>query len=240
MNLIKLDATDSTNLFLKDLATVQQLPDFTVVSTHQQSKGRGQMGNSWHSEPGKNLTFSLLKFLEGLQPSEHFKITLAVSLAIFDVLDQLNIPDIKVKWPNDIMSGNKKICGILIENIIKGTTIEKTIVGIGLNVNQTYFEGLDHASSMKIQTGTTFDLEKLLSMLVDRLKIGLTNVETSKLHDTYEKRLFRRNVPTTFIDATQNSFLGSIQGVESTGQLKVKMENGQLKKFNFKEIKMVY
>lgn len=240
MNLIKLDATDSTNLFLKELSTVQQLPDFTVVSSHQQSKGRGQMGSSWQSEPGKNLTFSILKFFEGLQPSEQFKITLAVSLAIFDVLYQVNIPEIKVKWPNDIMSGNKKICGILIENIIKGATIEKTIVGIGLNVNQTYFEGLDQASSMKIQTGTTFDMEKLFTMLVDRLKIGLTNIEGYDLHDTYEERLFRRNVPTTFIDATQNSFIGSIQGVESTGRLKVKMDNGKLKKFNFKEIKMVY
>ena len=97
MNLIKLDATDSTNLFLKDLSMVQQLPDFTVVSTYQQSKGRGQMRNSWQSEPGKNLTFSLLKFFEGLWPSEQFKINIAVSLAMFDVLDQMNIPEIKVK-----------------------------------------------------------------------------------------------------------------------------------------------
>ena len=138
------------------------------------------------------------------------------------------------------MSGSKKICGILIENIIKGAAIEKTIVGIGLNVNQTYFEGLDHASSMKIKTGTTFNLETLLTTLVDQLKIGLINIGASDLHDSYEKRLFRRNVPTTFIDSSQNNFLGSIQGVDPSGQLKVKMDNGQLRKFNFKEIKMVY
>ena len=139
MSIIKLSATDSTNSYLKELSLEQTLDDFTVVSTELQLKGRGQMGSKWVSDKGKNLTISILKKLENFDVQNQFNLNCIVSLAIYDVLLEIKAPNLYVKWPNDILSVDKKICGILIENILKGRFIQAAIIGIGLNVNQTNF-----------------------------------------------------------------------------------------------------
>ena len=159
MQLIKLDATPSTNSYLKELMRELNLDDFTVVVCEHQTKGRGQQGNIWMSERGKNLIFSVLKYIEKVKTNNAFALNAVVSLAVYETLRTFKIPQVSVKWPNDIMSGNKKICGILIENTLKGNDLKKSIIGIGLNVNQEVFSELPHASSLKCETGLEFDLE---------------------------------------------------------------------------------
>ncbi|MGI9548205.1 MAG: biotin--[acetyl-CoA-carboxylase] ligase, partial [Flavobacteriaceae bacterium] len=133
MHLIKLDATGSTNLHLKKLWQDGSPIDWTVVWTANQHSGRGQQGSIWHSEAGKNLTFSVLKYFKNFDIRHQFRLNMAVSLAVFEALQQMDVPQIRVKWPNDILSGTEKISGILIENIVKAKERKATVIGIGLN-----------------------------------------------------------------------------------------------------------
>ncbi len=243
MQLIKLSATDSTNAYLKDLLFQNKIEDFTAVMAHTQLKGRGQMGTSWLSEPGKNLTFSVLvKSLE--EPvSEQFLLNIYVSLAIYDTLTQLHVPDLKIKWPNDIMSGHSKICGILIENILSGQHIQASIVGIGLNVNQLTFNSLPNVSSLKLLLGRSLDLDELLLSIVENLKSLLAKnkkMDRGNLFERYEAVLFRKDKPSTFKNQDDEMFMGFIKGVSSAGKLQILLEDNILKEFNLKEVKLLY
>ncbi|MCK0191334.1 biotin--[acetyl-CoA-carboxylase] ligase [Arenibacter sp. F20364] len=243
MQLIKLSATDSTNAYLKDLMFNNKIGDFTVVMAHTQLKGRGQMGTNWLSEPGKNLTFSVLvKSIDRLV-SEQFLLNIYVSLAIYEALSLLQVPDLKIKWPNDIMSGHCKICGILIENILSGQHIQASIVGIGLNVNQLTFNNLPNVSSLKLLLGRSLDLDELLSKIVENLKDLLGNSgagDRKDLVERYESRLFRKDKPSTFKNQDDQIFMGFIKGVSSTGKLKILLEDNVLEEFNLKEVKLLY
>ena len=142
MYIIKLNAIDSTNSYLKEMASVVFPKDFTVVVTELQTKGRGQMGANWQAEKGKNLTASVFKSLSSFSIYDQFYISMAVALAIFKALSTFEIPKLQIKWPNDILSADTKLCGILIENIIKNGKLNGTIIGFGLNVNQKHFNNL--------------------------------------------------------------------------------------------------
>lgn len=243
MQLIKLSATDSTNAYLKDLMFNNILGDFTVVMAHSQLKGRGQMGTNWLSDPGKNLTFSVLVKSLDSPVSEQFLLNIYVSLAIYDTLAQLNVPDLKIKWPNDIMSGHSKICGILIENILSGHHIQASIIGIGLNVNQLTFNNLPNVSSLKLLLGKTLDLDELLISIVENLKKLLGNHSKgghNRLFELYESRLFRKDKPSTFKNQDDEMFMGFIKGVSSAGKLMILMEDNIMKEFNLKEVQLLY
>ena len=142
MNIIKLNAIDSTNTYLRQLSMTEVVEDFTVVTANHQTNGRGQMGTQWDSQVSKNLMVSVFKDVSHLDLECNFYISIVVSLSILEALKTFNIKNLKVKWPNDILSENKKIGGILIENIIKQTKLNATIIGFGLNVNQTQFDNL--------------------------------------------------------------------------------------------------
>lgn len=242
MHLIKLDAIDSTNAYLKDLALQNQLEDDTVVYTPNQRKGRGQLGSGWTSEQGKNLTFSILKNFSNLQVSHKVWVNSLVAFAIIEVLQGMAVPKLRVKWPNDIMSGNHKICGILIENVLQGTQIRKTIIGIGLNVNQTVFEGLPNASSLQLLLKRPIVLEPLLlelsATISNRLK-GIAEIPWEKLKADYESLLYRKDIPTAFEDANGLQFMGIIRTIDQNGKLWVADEDGQVKSYGLKEIKLL-
>ena len=243
MQLIKLDATTSTNAYLKQLAQEKQLHDFTVVVSGEQTQGRGQQGNTWTSEKGKNLTVSILKYFDSIKINQGFDLNCLVSLAIYEVLKELSIPDIAVKWPNDIMSGNKKLCGILIENTLKGQFIKKSIIGFGLNVNQTLFNGLPNATSMKLISGVEYDLEDVFERIVRRLRYNLVQKYTANtylIRQEYEGVLFRKGSLSKFISTDSGEFKGTITGITSAGQLVVQNVNGGVEKYGFKEIQFVY
>lgn len=243
MHLIKLSATDSTNAYLKDLIFQNKIEDFTVVMAHTQLKGRGQMGTNWLSEPGKNLTFSVLLKSLKIPGADQFLLNIYVSLALYDTLTQLHVPDLKIKWPNDIMSGHSKICGILIENILSGQHIQASVVGIGLNVNQITFNSLPNVSSLKLLLGRSLDLEEILLNIVGNLK-GLLGHngkwDRNQLIERYEAALFRKDKPSTFKNQEDEMFMGFIKGVSGTGKLKVLLEDNILKEFNLKEVKLLY
>jgi len=243
MQLIKLDATPSTNQYLKQLVLKNLVDDYTVVTTENQTHGRGQMGASWISETGKNLTFSMLIFFENLNASHHVYLNCAVSLALYDTLKDLSVPDLKVKWPNDIMSGNQKLCGILIENILQGNRINKSIIGIGLNVNQVNFGQLQNVSSLQLLLGIPMDLDKILISLINSLKNRLKILSTPKINSLkkqYEQVLFRKNKVSTFASKTETLFTGIIKGLSDDGKLIVYTEDGVLQEFALKEVRLLY
>ncbi|WP_425237971.1 biotin--[acetyl-CoA-carboxylase] ligase [Ulvibacterium sp.] len=243
MPIIKLDATDSTNAYLKRLIASNVSQDFTVVVAKNQLKGRGQMGTHWISEEGKNLTFSVLKENKDLSTDDSFLLNIIVSLALVNGLRGLQVPDLKIKWPNDILSGSSKICGILIENIISGNKIKASIIGIGLNTNQTIFHNVPKASSLKLLLGKTFDLDELLKALLNSLKATFQNVQKTgieKLWEVYSENLFRKDKPSTFEDSNGIKFMGFIRGISLEGKLIIALEDDIKKEFGFKEVTLLY
>ncbi|HEX9151913.1 MAG TPA: biotin--[acetyl-CoA-carboxylase] ligase [Flavobacterium sp.] len=242
MKVIKLDAIDSTNEFLKGLSNKQEVENFTVVTAESQTKGKGQMGAVWASEVGKNLIMSVLikDFLVDI--CEIYNLNIAVSLAVIDVLETYKIPDLSIKWPNDILSYNKKIGGILIENSIKSDGTIVSIVGLGLNVNQTNFEKLPKASSLAVIFNTQFDREKLLFLIMEKIEsnIKLWRQESGFLWDDYILKLFKKGIPMPFSDQSNHNFMGIIQGVSAVGKLQVLLEDDTISEFDIKEIQMLY
>ncbi|CAH8291376.1 BirA family biotin operon repressor/biotin-[acetyl-CoA-carboxylase] ligase [Mariniflexile fucanivorans] len=243
MNIIKLDATDSTNSYLRRLSVNEPIADYTVVVTKLQTSGRGQMGTVWDSEASKNLTFSVYKDLSEYHLESPFYISMAIALALYKTLSSLSIPKLSVKWPNDILSENKKICGILIENVFKQHKFSSTIIGIGLNVNQVEFDNLPKASSLKLVSGSTFDLDDITKEIIINLKYYFNILKERRLvslKETYEASLFRKNKPSTFQDAEGVLFFGIIKGVSEYGNLQVLLEDEMIKEFDLKTITLLY
>ena len=242
MKIIKLDATESTNQYLKDLTGKNQLEDFTVVRCDHQLKGKGQRGNVWISEKGKNLTMSVLKHFLKLDVSRVFYLNMATSLAIVDVLSVLSVPELKVKWPNDIMSGDHKICGILVETLLKGSYIASCIIGVGLNVNQTKFENLERAGSLKNSTGSHFDLDQLMFQILVRLQhqLNLLEQHPESLLQEYQKSLFKKDITSSFQTPEGTTFQGKIIGVGADGNLLVLKQNGTTTSYATKEVQLIY
>ncbi|MBU2947255.1 biotin--[acetyl-CoA-carboxylase] ligase [Zobellia uliginosa] len=243
MNIIKLDATDSTNAYFKRLLSDGLGADFTVVTAKEQRSGKGQMGAKWESDSGKNLTFSVLRKGLNLSVNDYFVLNICVSLAVYKTLKAHHVPDLSIKWPNDILSGTSKICGILIENILSGNLINTGIIGIGLNVNQTFFGELENASSLKLILGKNFNLDELLLELIENLKSAFLDSHsrsTESLWQTYEKVLFRKDKPSTFENKENELFMGFIRGVSPTGKLQIVLEDNVIKEFDIKEVKLLY
>ena len=243
MKLIKLDAIDSTNDFLKALSGKQLLENFTVVSAENQTKGKGQMGTKWNSEIGRNLTVSILIKDVLKNNIEIFDLNVAIALAIISSLEIHNIPNLAIKWPNDILSDNKKIAGILIENLIKSNGEIVSIVGIGLNVNQINFEELPKATSLAVLMHSEFDKDKLLIQIVDAINRNVSVLKNGMAPDLwleYNQKLFKRGVPMPFSNSREEKFMGIIQNVNSSGQLVVLLENDTIQTFGIKEIQMLY
>ncbi|MGQ4706500.1 biotin--[acetyl-CoA-carboxylase] ligase [Capnocytophaga gingivalis] len=243
MEIIKLNATNSTNTYLKNLLKEKQVKDLSCIWALSQTQGRGQQGAKWISEPGKNLTFSVLKKFENLSSEYHFLLNMEVSLAIFHALKKLYIPDLAVKWANDILSSKKKICGILIENTLHKEQISSSIIGIGVNVNQVFFNNLPNVSSLQKIMGHPFDLEEVLLLICQELEVSLKSLSPTRFEtmlDEYHTHLFRKDKPSTFEYPNGERFMGYIRGVSHNGQLQVEQEDALMSSFSLKEIKLLY
>lgn len=243
MSIIKLNAIDSTNDFLKDLIRNQLVENFTTVVANSQTKGRGQMGTQWQSEDGKNLIMSCLVREMPFSVDDIFVLNCLVSVAIIRALNEFGVPKLSIKWPNDIMSDTKKIAGVLIENLIKPDSAFVSVVGIGLNVNQKHFIELPNASSMVIQAGKQFDLDDVLEIVLSQLNYYYNVVKEGKvdqLWDLYHQHLFKKKVPAVFEDARGKRFMGIINQVNRQGKLEVQLEDDSIQQYTIKEIKMIY
>ena len=239
MQVIKLNATDSTNAHLRRMNSEEILPDFTVVQADRQTAGRGQMDARWEAEGGKNLTFSLLKRFEALPAQRHFTLNATISLSIYKALQDLNIPELNLKWPNDILSGNRKLCGILVENQLQGANISQSIIGIGLNVNQMTFPNLPGAISLKKLTGRDFELDEVLSIMLKRLESDLGTLGSGDLNSVlgdYEKHLYLKDIPAAFKRKDGSPFEGIIRGVSPLGLLQIEHRDGSVESFSHKEV----
>lgn len=243
MRIIKLDAIDSTNHFLKALSVQESCENFTVVSTESQTEGKGQRGSGWASEVGKNLTFSVLynQKIEGI--TSLFTLNILVAISIVDVLKSVSNLNFVIKWPNDILAENKKIGGILIENIFKNSNEVQSIIGIGLNVNQSQFENLPQASSLYQLENKIFYRETLLISIVNRLEFNLNQIKVlgeTHFWNVYHQILFKKDVVSTFESFDGSRFVGKIQEVTQEGKLAVLLEDDAIRFFDVKEIKMLY
>ena len=276
-----LDSVDSTNSEAK--RHISDIDNLSVLSALSQSEGRGQKGNKWSSVPGENLTFSIvLKFGEQtagkarlsvagklrleVAAREQFVLTEITSLSIVEFLSRHGIKA-KIKWPNDIYVGDKKICGVLIENSLRGENLSSSIIGIGLNVNQRNFDvNLSNPTSMALETGLQEDIKGCLEEFMDIFQNTLFAALSSdhNLRDSYLSHLWRRNIPAQYIDlSTQHielsnqhiepsahpspegqhhgrEFTGIIRNLSPIGHLQIEdTEKGELKEFAFKEISYI-
>lgn len=235
----------STNETMSDL--LMQCPSLvegTVLRAVCQTAGKGQVGNCWESEDGKNLTFSLLLRPSFLDIQKHFSLSMAISLGIVDYLKSQGISDVKIKWPNDIYVGGKKICGILIENVISGREIDTCTVGIGLNVNQKKFlSDAPNPVSLAMVIGKEFDLEEAMRNLFTRLNARyemLRNNNLDKLKNDYISSLYRyKEFHSYKIAETGEVMPLKIVDVKHDGTLVTITETSDKYEFVFKEIEFL-
>ena len=239
-NIIKLQLTPSTNTYLGALDEVEEQHEGCVVVTHTQSAGRGQRGNSWEAAPGQNLTFSYLLRPVAIAPQEQFILSQAVSLAMVDVLSR-HADGFSVKWPNDIYYRDSKIAGILIEHNLAGGGIARSIVGVGLNVNQIEFESdAPNPVSLAQITGREYDLEQLLDELLQatRYRYAMCMDAPDRLRAEYKQNLYRREGIHTYSDIN-GQFQAAIEEIEPTGHLLLRDTDGLLRRYAFKEVAFV-
>lgn len=243
MKIIKLDAIDSTNDFLKGLSNEISTQNFTVVTAETQTNGKGQMGSKWSSESGKNLIVSVLLKNILLDINAIFNLNVVIAFSIFEALKSFKIFELSIKWPNDIMSGNKKIAGILIENIIKSDNSINSIIGFGLNVNQVNFDYLPNASSLKKIMNQEFDKEIILNKILESIQKNISELEQSNINliwTLYNENLFKKGKIMLFENNIRDKFMGIIQNVSRDGKLQLLVENDIILEFDKKEISMIY
>ena len=232
---------DSTSSEL--LRHVGDYDNLSVVAAVNQTAGRGQRGNRWVSAPGDNLTFSFLLRPESLPAREVMALTCFATLAVRDALRAEGVPAV-IKWPNDIYVGKRKICGMLVENGLQGADIAWSVIGIGINLNQTVFPGgVLNPTSLKRLTGKTYDpvtfLQNLCRVLESRLPDLATPETRSALRDTYERDMFQKNLLARYRDlATGDEFMGTILGITPEGLLRLEAE-GRERTFGFKEVSYI-
>ena len=242
-NLIKLLAVDSTNTFLKDLVSKSEpVPEGTVIMADHQFAGRGQQENKWVAEPGKNLTISILLKPKFLALNQQFLLNMVISIAINNVLTKLVGTGITVKWPNDIYYLDKKLGGILIENTIVGNAIKTAVIGIGLNVNQPYFDEELSIKAISLHQILQEDvnLTELLSEICSRIESLYLQLKAGNhtfLRTAYVNALYKINKPSMYRHNGE-VFEGTIKGISDLGLLNVERD-GILNHFNFKEIEFL-
>ena len=238
--LVYLPQCDSTNTIAHDLLIKNKAIEGCVVLTSAQTQGRGQRGNQWEATPGKNITLSLVLKPGFLAVQKQFALNIAVSLAVADLAKAyLPAQHLKVKWPNDIYYGNKKLGGILIENTISRSTLQHSIVGIGLNINQLSFSH-HHAISVAQVTGTEYNLELVIEQLLTQLEVRYLELKSGKQGQQkfeYLQHLFRYQEEHPFL-VGDKIIRGSILGVEESGKLGLQVGE-EIHYFDFKEISYV-
>ena len=235
---IKFDAIGSTNKYLKKLYLKKSIQDRLLVITNNQFNGKGQKNNKWLSEPNKNLTFSFYKILKNRKIQNPFTLNCIISLSVLKVLKQFGVPNLKVKWPNDILSDTKKISGILIENFYRQNFLYSSIIGVGININQTNFGSLENVSSVLLSTGKHNNIDNFFLSLKTLLKNDIekkTYLPPEMILNDYEFWLYKKNVDSKF-KIRDRTVTGSIVGISQTGKLIVKTNEFGKKKYNHKEI----
>ena len=240
--IIRLAETESTNSSALEMLSKDRPEEGLVIITDHQTKGKGTDTNTWESEKGKNLTFSLILY-PAFGADQQFILNKAISLGIYDFLvDELPGKKISIKWPNDIYIGDKKACGILIQNSVMGNKLDYVVVGIGLNVNQTLFiSDAPNPVSMKITTGKEYNLDEILQKLLQSIfnRYAQVKPETSKrIENEYQKALYRLNEWHNYL-VKGLKINARITGTNGYGQLLLETETANILVCDLKEVKFL-
>lgn len=240
-NIIFFEDMPSTNTHATGLIRTTTVPEGTIIRAAYQSAGRGQMGNHWESEKGKNLLISIILYPVRIKPSDQFLISMAVSLGISDFIGR-EISGCKIKWPNDIYVNNDKIAGILIENSIMENSILNSVAGIGLNINQREFlTDAPNPVSMSLLTGREYDLEVSLNRLataLDQRYFQLMSGDHGEIRRNYISQLYRFNEWNVFRDSA-GTFSGCILSVKDEGMLQIERNDMTIRDYTFKEVDFI-
>lgn len=240
-----LDTIDSTSTELRRRMSVEELPHGYCISADFQTSGHGQATNCWESEDSKNLLFSLLLRPTVIPATEQFVITEFVTLAIINALQDYIRQQITIKWPNDIYVGDKKLCGILIENALCGLTIDTCIVGIGININQELFvSDAPNPVSLKQLNGRDNDRGEILAEIYHNIlnyygylaDNWQNNDIKQSLHYEYMNNLYRRTGYHNYSTPEGEHFRAEIEDIGPQGHLTLRLESGELRIFVFKEV----
>ena len=238
--MLKVNQTLSTNNLLWEMLTIQTYQNGFSIIAEAQTKGKGQKGNSWFAAPGKNLTCSIL-VNPNLDTKKVFFLNIIASLSIQKTLEDYKIYA-KVKWPNDIMVKDQKIAGILIENQVQGLKIKNTVIGIGLNTNQTDFPGTRPITSLQSELGKNFKIEEVFKKLYQYLDYFfdiLVQQNFDFLESQYLQHMYRYNTWNEFSTKQLGRFSGAIQGIDDHGRLKLKTIEGKTLNFDFQTIQFL-
>lgn len=239
------ETIDSTNS--EAVRQFKECDDFTVFASGYQTSGRGQKGTSWESEQGKNLTFSVVLKSEGIKAENQFVVSQIITIGIKRYLKSKGI-EAKIKWPNDIYVGDKKICGILIEHFLSGDTLSGSVVGVGLNVNQDKFSSdAPNPVSMKNILGKEFSLEEELQSLVGHFHEiyfpfinFISNATINRLDNEYTDSLYRLNEFHKYQETPGGEMImARITGIDHNACLLLEKEDGTVKRYHFKEVKYI-
>ena len=240
-HIIELENVTSTNAYTDNLLLSEKPTDGTVIIAYQQTHGRGQDQNTWESEAKKNLTFSIILYPMFLNPAKQFRLIEVASLGITDFVKTLLPKDniVKIKWPNDIYVGNKKLCGTLVQNSIVGPKLTECIIGIGLNINQEQFlSDAPNPVSLKQISGQNYDLQECLTNLcaaIDFRYLQLKNKQHSLLESDYLSLLYRYLEWHDYI-IYENIIQARIIGISNFGQLRLEDHNGKIYECGMKEV----
>lgn len=237
-NTIHIKSIGSTNSYLKNLISEKFVQEGTLVCAKKQHDGRGQRGNIWLTESNKNLTFSFVVYPKFLHAEKQFLLSKITALSVAEFLKK-HLKVVKIKWPNDIYINDLKVAGILIENTLSGSNIASSVIGIGLNVNQTNFDkSLPNPTSMKLQTGSSFDLDLMLQDLCVHLNFWYAELQKNnieKIDINYTNSLYKYKEESWFKDKN-GKFKAAIQGVDKIGQLRLIDSTGNIRLYAFKEV----
>lgn len=237
MKILEYTSLRSTNSEATRIAP--ELAHGDIIVAREQTAGRGQRGNSWEAEPEKNLTFSLFLRPRDMLAADSFLLSMAVSVGIVDALNKILAPDeVKIKWPNDIYWNDLKLAGILIENSFSGQWIDHSIVGIGLNVNQTYFiSDAPNPVSMIQIAGLSFDLIEVLKTVCESILKYIDHIPpVNLLSQAYHKSLWRREGIHLWREPDDKPFKAYIEEVAPSGLLTLIRPDGYKKVYAFKEV----
>ena len=239
MNILRLETTDSTNTWVARNEDRLETPSLVYCIT--QSAGRGQRGNYWESEPGKNITASLLFHPQDFPANDQFRISEAVAIAIVDYFSEKGVMA-KVKWPNDIYVGDQKICGILVEHVVTGKNISRTIAGFGINLNQEEFHSdAPNPVSLVQITGEKYELEKEIEKVAVQLGNRLSRLDDPTLHHDFMKLLWRNDGELhPFYDRKNDERISAkILSVAPEGIISLVTDKGETRNYAFKEIEFI-
>lgn len=240
--IIELESVDSTNNYLSKYINKTNVLNGSVILAHNQTKGRGQRGNSWESEDGKNLTFSIYLKTNFISVANNFLLSMAVCNSLHELVSNY-CENTQIKWPNDLFVSGKKIAGILIENTLKGSSLNYSIIGIGLNVNQKKYTYNKNATSLYLESQNQLNKSVVLNKYFKYLELNIRKLELNRTEDIkayYYANLIGYKTELDYLIVKENRQVkGEIIEVKNNGFLVMKIDQNEVREFEMKEVKLL-